>query len=419
DDNCNSEIDEGFNKEWHADIDHDEYGNFAITAISCSYPDPAIFIYDSWVHNNNDCHDENALSHPGALEYCDGEDNNCNSLVDETESTFILYADLDYDLYIDYNNTWTDCFNLPALGNYITEEMSNGSDCNDSDPEIPMYFIPAEVCNGIDDDCDGAVDEDLIDATIYSAGSTTICQGSTAFLYCTIFSPAYQWYKNDIAIPGTNQSFLIITEPGNYALHITQTTTDGSCTSISNTITIDVLPLPLAKAKIQGSNNLCGRHHVKLKTLVCTGCSYQWYKNGTIITGAINTNYNTTVTGNFQVSVTGANGCSAFSNTVTVIKTCREDAMEHFTEETILNVYPNPASEKIIVEMELDNPDVTSAQIIIYTMLGQKLMDEEVEILAGTLTHAISFDEKFTAGMYILKVVINDAEYIRQFVVNR
>jgi hypothetical protein len=71
-----------------------------------------------------DCDDSNISINPAAIEVCDGIDNNCNIEIDEFVSTE-YYADLDGDGFGDVNNTVFDC-SQPA--GYVT----NFDDCDDA-----------------------------------------------------------------------------------------------------------------------------------------------------------------------------------------------------------------------------------------------------------------------------------------------
>jgi len=97
----------------------------------------------------DDCDDHDAGIHPGAEEICDELDNDCDEDVDEgltTES----WPDADGDGFGD-----------PALGEELCDlpsgYVAQDGDCDDSDAAV--HPDADEVCNELDDDCDGAVDE--------------------------------------------------------------------------------------------------------------------------------------------------------------------------------------------------------------------------------------------------------------------
>jgi hypothetical protein len=120
-----------------------------------------------------DCDDGVASINPQAIEQCDGIDNNCDALVDEAgavgESTF--YLDFDGDGFGDPATAVTSCG--PPAG-YV----STGGDCDDLNADVNPAAI--ESCNGVDDDCNGAVDD--FDPV---ANGALVCQASpTPVLVC-------------------------------------------------------------------------------------------------------------------------------------------------------------------------------------------------------------------------------------------
>ncbi len=75
---------------------------------------------------------------------CDGLDNDCDGATDEAFPGVGMPCD-------------TDDADLCAYGLMVCNEAGDGAECVDDDPV-------SETCNGIDDDCDGTLDEDAPDA---------------------------------------------------------------------------------------------------------------------------------------------------------------------------------------------------------------------------------------------------------------
>jgi hypothetical protein len=100
-----------------------------------------------------DCDDTNPAVHPDADEVCDGADNNCDGLTDDASATdaVTFFADSDGDGYGDTANTVATC---EAPSGYVEDS----TDCDDqafgSNPGAD------EVCDEVDNNCDGTVDED-------------------------------------------------------------------------------------------------------------------------------------------------------------------------------------------------------------------------------------------------------------------
>ncbi len=143
---------------WYADFDGDGYGNNSNSQISCSQP-------SSYVNNNLDCNDNNINVNPLATEICNGIDDDCDGLIDINDPSLVgtttWYGDFDGDGYGNIQNAVQDC-SQPA--GYV----SNSLDCNDNN--IAINPSANEICNGIDDDCDGLVDANdpnLIGANVW------------------------------------------------------------------------------------------------------------------------------------------------------------------------------------------------------------------------------------------------------------
>jgi len=60
---------------YYEDSDGDGYGNTALSVQSCTIP-------AGYAANNSDCNDNNNQVYPGAIEYLNGEDDNCDGIID-------------------------------------------------------------------------------------------------------------------------------------------------------------------------------------------------------------------------------------------------------------------------------------------------------------------------------------------------
>jgi len=201
DNDCNGTIDEVTAEDagaFYADVDADGFGNAAVSTVACnapagftdvsgdcddadatSYPSaPENDCTDAVDHNCDgsvgfadadadgfpaceDCDDSKDAVFPGAIERCDGLDDDCNSAVDDDAVDAItFYADTDADSFGDPGSTKRSC---EAPQGYT----ANANDCDDS--KAAVYPGAAEHCDGVDESCNGVVDEDAIDrATFYA-----------------------------------------------------------------------------------------------------------------------------------------------------------------------------------------------------------------------------------------------------------
>lgn len=144
------------NTTFFEDSDGDGWGNDLVRSIGC--PAPA-----NYVILVGDCDDTRSDINPDAEETCDGDDNNCNGLYDESAAVDASswYEDADGDGY--GGGAASLSCQEPVSGKpwYV----DGGPDCDDSDPAT--YPGADELCDLADNDCDTAVDESAIDQSTW------------------------------------------------------------------------------------------------------------------------------------------------------------------------------------------------------------------------------------------------------------
>jgi hypothetical protein len=138
-----------------------------------------------------DCNDNNADINPNATEICNGIDDDCDGTIDEG-GTNVFYRDADADGYGNPALTTLACF---APSGYV----SDNTDCNDTLAAVNPGAM--EICNnGIDDDCDGLVDEGCVTSRLLTN-------------YCGITLSAISSYMSCLNIPGA-QNYRYLVEDG-------------------------------------------------------------------------------------------------------------------------------------------------------------------------------------------------------------
>ena len=149
-------------------------------------------VQDNWAAlQSGDCDDNDGQTWPGADEYCDGHDDDCDSEVDEPDAVDAVtwYRDSDYDGYGDDSQTSVACYQSPGYS-------AEGGDCDDStastSPDADEY------CDGHDDDCDGQVDEnDAVDAQAWYIDADQDGYGSDDSVAIECYQPTGYLGAND------------------------------------------------------------------------------------------------------------------------------------------------------------------------------------------------------------------------------
>lgn len=182
DEDCDALVDDDPTdpKVWYQDNDGDGFGS-SVTTTGCGSPTPG------WAAGATDCDDANFLANPDQTEVCDSFDNDCDGNIDNTTGVTNWFADADGDGFGDPSTFTADC--MTPVG-----YTSDNSDCDDTNPDIhPAVY---EHCDGVDENCDGAIDDGAIDPSTWYLDNDGDGQGG-AITTLSCLAPA-----NYLAIPG-------------------------------------------------------------------------------------------------------------------------------------------------------------------------------------------------------------------------
>jgi len=167
DDNCNGEIDEAGAlgcEQYKMDKDGDGWG--VSFPIKCLCEPTAPFT----ATQSGDCNDNDGEVNPDATEVCNGKDDDCDFQTDEygAEGCKIYFMDGDKDGY------GTEAMFKCACGAKGYYSSDNSLDCDDTNGAVNPEG--EEVCDGLDNDCDGLLDM-FPDKPCYAFGSGIECKG--------------------------------------------------------------------------------------------------------------------------------------------------------------------------------------------------------------------------------------------------
>jgi len=193
DNDCNGSIDDGLVfTTYYLDGDGDGFGTAATALSSCAASAPT-----NYVTNSSDCDDTNAAISPAATEICDGIDNNCNGSIDDGLVFTTYYLDSDGDGFGTAATSLSSCA-TSAPTNYVT----NSSDCDDTNAAISP--AATEICDDIDNDCNGSIDDGLAFFTYFLDADGDGFGDAAAFLSsCETTAPG-SYVTNDGDCDDTN-----------------------------------------------------------------------------------------------------------------------------------------------------------------------------------------------------------------------
>ncbi|MEP6646105.1 MAG: T9SS type A sorting domain-containing protein [Saprospiraceae bacterium] len=136
--------------------------------------------------------------------------------------------------------------------------------------------------------------------SVISSDTTTFCQGDSVTL-STSFANSYQWSN------GATSQDITVNSGGVYVVTITD---ENGCTAVSSPDSVNVNPNPIPEITPNGLTTFCRGGEVNLTSE--TETTYLWN------TGDITQSIEVSASGDYSLFVTDSNGCTGYSDTLTV-----------------------------------------------------------------------------------------------------
>ena len=247
------------------------------------------------------------------------------------------------------------CYNTP--GNYsVTLTASNG--CSSATLTVPNFIQVTPSSTPI----------------ITANGPTSFCEGEEVTL-STSPNANYQWFENGNPISNATTNTITVSTPGIYSVAFT----NNSCGAESNSVQVEVFPIPVFEIIAEGPTQICLGQSVILSTTL--NADFQWLESGNILTGQDSPSFEVTEAGNYTLVAT-VNGCSAESNLIVV-------------EEIGATTISISAEDEVICQGQSTTLTVNSNETTFNWFFNN-------QIISGQSSNNISVNE---AGTYSVEIV--------------
>ena len=213
---------------------------------------------------------------------------------------------------------------------------------------------------------------------------TTICQGETLTLDAGNPGSSYVWSNSQV----TTQT-RAVTQSGAYVVYVTNA--DG-CTGIGS-VNVTVNNIPTANSALFVQNNMPTYTFTVLNPQNVDSYSWNFGDGSTLNNAPATASHTYTVAGPYMVTATLTNECGTQTVVQTIVVTSTAGIEENGIEG--LSVYPNPASDKVIISV----PATVDASATVYSTTGTLV--STIEKLDAQTEVSV---QGWTPGVYFVRV---------------
>jgi hypothetical protein len=200
---------------------------------------------------------------------------------------------------------------------------------------------------------------------------------------------SYQWLHNGSIISGSDSSNTYAYTGGFYQVEFENAV--EQCMGKTDSLFLDELPAPMPTIMVTNA---------VLSTGVFT--TYQWYFEGSPISGETNQDLTPSADGNYSVSVTNADGCAGMTTYTVDFTSIAQNSTLQF------NIYPNPASDDITIVLDQNTESIVTIRDTKGSIVYESaLSDSNAEINVSDLQN----------GMYFISITTTDEIKTKSFIV--
>lgn len=173
----------------------------------------------------------------------------------------------------------------------------------------------------------------------FTVNNSSQCLIGNSFLFEDTTSSAASrvWSLGDMTgntVTSFNKSYI---QAGNYLVTLKLINSNLCMDSVSKLIVVRANPMKATINEISNSELLSSQAH-----------SYQWYKDGNLISGATNQSLTINSNGNYTVEVDSSNACHSLSDPFAAMHV----GVSQITLGRTIKIFPNPATSVLYVEAE-------------------------------------------------------------------
>jgi dienelactone hydrolase len=140
--------------------------------------------------------------------------------------------------------------------------------------------------------------------------------------------------------------------------------------------------------------------------------TYQWYLNGSVISGANSQTYTYSAPGTYHVEVTYGDNCPYISNTIIISSTSLQEQAFGFSD---VMFYPNPSNSEVNISLLLNASSPVTLEI--YNSIGQLVeVQKNAFVLSNGRADARIGINHLVNGMYVFVLKSNTTEIKRTII---